>query len=72
MNKFLMTLAAMASMGAVVTAQESRPVFTLEEAAWKDVEHSLPAIDRSTELPLSLADPVPAAEGDNNNHPASP
>ena len=59
MNKLLVTLAAVASMGAVATAQESRPVFTLEEAAWKDVEQtSLLAIDRSSELPRTLAEPI--------------
>ena len=76
MNKLVLTLAALVSLGAVAAAQDSRQTLRLEEPTWsliEDPQSALPAIDRSSEfpLPLSLADPAPAVEGDDNNHPFS-
>jgi opacity protein-like surface antigen len=73
-NKFVLTLAALVSLSAAAAAQESRQTLRLEEPAWPFVESSAPANDRSTDLPLSLAETAPDRDdkpGDHNDHPFS-
>lgn len=70
MNKLAPTLAALLCLCALATAQESRNSLTLEEPTVPFLETTpLPAIDRTpNDLPLTLAEPLPADDTDKNKH----